>query len=55
MDIKQTKNELLKDREFMENIFKYTQKRRSEEFDIMIKKFKTSPVEKATNDDKIKN
>ena len=50
VDIKKT---LLEDKEFMENIFKYTQKRRREEFDKMrmTEKYKTSSVKKATNDE----
>ena len=53
MKYEDIKKSLLEDREFMENIFKYTQKRRREEFDKMrmTEKYKTSSVKKATNDE----
>lgn len=51
MEYDEIKKLLLEDEEFMEIIFKYTQKRRREEFDRMIEKNKTSSVEEATNDE----
>lgn len=51
MDIEQIKNELLKDEEFMEKLFKYIEKRRHEKFSNVIRKNKTPLVKKATNDE----
>lgn len=51
MEYDEIKKLLLEDEEFMEIIFKYTQKRRREEFDRMIEKNKTSSVEETTNDE----
>lgn len=51
MEYDEIKKLLLEDEEFMEIIFKYTQKRRREEFDRMIEKNKTSSFEETTNDE----
>lgn len=53
MKYEEIKKTLLEDEEFMDKIFKYTQKRTREEFDRMrmTEKYKTSSVEKATNDE----
>ena len=53
MKYEEIKKTLLEDEEFMDKIFKYTQKRTREDFDRMrmTEKYKTSSVEKATNDE----